>query len=171
MMAKNLKLTTLILTLITIGLILLTLFNIYKIRKQNEETSLLLTQVEEMAGESASAQAIRSSRNKASEEIERFESIALTEDKLVSTLESIESIGKALSLTTDIVSVEKEEVTSGNHYKVSLLVETEGEWSSSLQFLKALESIPNRVLVDEVHFEKEEDVWTSRIGISLYIFN
>lgn len=170
MTLKNTKLLISVLAFVAIALSCLVFLGMRKTRIQNEETSLLLISADEIAAESAALQSIRAARVTSKIEIEEFESLVLTDEKLVGAIESIENAGRRLGLSTDTVSVQNEVEDSSTHNKVNLMVETEGDWEPTMQFLKAVESQPYRVMIDEVHFQKEEGVWLSRIGLSLYIF-
>jgi hypothetical protein len=171
MIFKNSKISLILLSSVALVLVGLVVFDINNVRMKNEETSRLLLLADQASEEKAAVQGVRVARNNVTEEIAAFEDVALTDAKLVSTIETIESAGRRLGLATRIVSVEKSGEESGEPYqKVILLVETKGSWPGTHTFLKAMESLPNRADFDEMHLQKEGGVWNARIGISLYSF-
>lgn len=168
-MIKNSKIKAAVLALVAIALIVLVVIDIFNIKSKNEETSALLIVADESVKEKILVQSAREFMNNAKGEILAFEGFVLSDEDLVATIEKIENAGERLGLEANIASVEKMS-DGGKTSNVSFIVETEGGWNGTFAYLKALEALPNRVIFDEVHLRKEEGIWVSRIGISLYNF-
>lgn len=143
------------------------LLDIYNIRAKNKETSRLLNQADEAAEVGVLVQSIRLIQNNAREDLEAFEELALSDSKIVPLIESIEKAGQSLGVKTEIASVEK----TDEPQQLNLIIETEGSWAGTLSFLKAIESLPHRVMVKSVNVSKDESLWSATIALSLYLFN
>lgn len=169
------KNTRFILTLLSVfALILLGLYaaDLNNVRIRNAQTEALLAEMDSVAKDRALVQTARSIRNMAREDINLFESFVLTGETLVPTIEMIEKAGVSLGLATEIVSVENGKVDEpGEPALVNFVVETRGSWAGSMRFLKALESLPNRVVMNNVYFSKEANTWRSTYSFALYTFN
>lgn len=166
------KLLLIALSLVSTVLLTVLILAIYNIRVKNQEVSVLLNQADHTAKVAILAQSIRVTQKDAAEDIESFESFVLTDDKLVPIIESIEGAGRALNLDTSILSVGKvEDNESLELQMIRIVIETQGSWTSTFSFLNVIESLPNRVMIEESNFSKEETSWRSRIILRLYSFN
>ncbi len=168
---KKTRLTIWLLSFAALALLALGLLDLRKVRVKNREASSLSALVEEKSEEEAVVQSVKSVRQRAGAEVEAFENLTLTNDTLVPTIELIEKGGRSLGLSVEIASVEKAEGTTSEPSKVSIVIETKGSWAGTLSFLKAIESLPHRVIVDNTYFSKEGGLWRSSISVSLYSFN
>ena len=169
---KSSKVLLLILSLVALLLLAFLSLDVYNIRLKNKETSRLLNQVEQATMERTLFQAVRTLQETGTVEIEAFNNLILTDERLVPTFESIEKAGRALGLKTAITSVDKVDgANGGGPQQINLSIETEGTWAGSLAFLHAVESLPHRVIMNDVDFSKRGELWLSRINISLYSFN
>lgn len=163
---------TVLLSLAALSLIVLLGFDLYSIRSKNKEASRLLNLTEESSKGEVASQSIRIQREASKEEIEAFEAIALSEAGLVSVIESLESAGRTLGLVTEIISVTQEgEVPAGEPQKIRIVVEGIGGWGGAYSLLKAVESLPQRVIIEEASLTKDGTAWKSRIDFSLHSFN
>lgn len=139
---------------------------------KNKETSKLLNLADSTAESKLLVQNIRTVQNDAAEEIKSFDNIVLSDDKLVSFIENIENLSRARSLEISIASVDKvEDKKALEPHLVRIVMETQGSWSDNFAFLRAIESLPYRVMIESSNFAKEEDTWRLRITLILYVFN
>jgi hypothetical protein len=118
-------------------------------------------------------QSIRIQQSSISGELVIFDRLVLSDNNLVSLIESIENVGKALALDAHIVSVvgKKQDVKSTEPEKVTIVVEARGMWAPVFSFLHALESLPYRVMVSDTSLVKEGESWHLRITLLFYLFN
>ena len=160
-----------VLVLVILGLLGAVGTTLYRIREDGQESARLLGEVDSVAGERATAELIKDIRVDAEAEINYFESLALMDTGIVSVIESIEDAGRLLGLSTKTLSVEKVPESDGSKIqKVTLVVETKGTWSGVFSYLKALESLPQRVSISGIEMSKELDGWHSSITLSLFAF-
>lgn len=172
---NNSKLTLWALSVTSVILVVLLVLDIYHIRTQNEEVSRLLRAAEESAEAENLVQSIRSLQNSAEAELEDFDKAAVSDDDLVEAIEMIEKAGRTLGLQYEIVGVDKIEEGAP---RVRIALESEGSWPDTFSLLRAVESLPYRVLLEEAALFKGEGdpagggaSWLSRITLSLYLFN
>lgn len=172
MILRNSKVLLITLSLISLALLSVLILGVYNIRFKNKETSELLNLVDRASEVGIIIQSIRAAQNDAGPDLEAFDNMVLTSDKLVPLIESIEGAGQALGLETSILSVAKiEDKKSAEPPLVRIVMETTGPWAQTLSFLRAIESLPHRVLLDESNLSREEVGWRSRIILSLYSFD
>ncbi|KKW14411.1 MAG: hypothetical protein UY54_C0019G0016 [Parcubacteria group bacterium GW2011_GWA2_50_10b] len=172
MIARHTKLILAVLSLSAALLLVFMVLDIYNIRAQNEETSRLLNTADQAANQKVLSQSIRSFQNQAKNDIALLDNLILTEGRLVPVIEDIEQAGRSLGLQTKIISVDQPDNKGAEvSRQIKLVVETSGSWSGNYSFLKALESLPTRVVIDEARLSKEGSSWQSRITLSLYLFN
>ena len=115
----------------------------------------------------------------AAEDIAAFDSLTLSGDNLVPLIEDIEGAGQTLGLDTKIVSVGKiEDKKSVEPDIIRIVMETQGSWAPTLSFLRAIESLPHRVMIDESILSRDEigpagngASWRLKIVLSLYSFD
>lgn len=160
--------------LVAISLILLSvfIFGVYDIRTNNRETIELLSAADEASEMRTNAQFIRMMRNNLAGDIRAFEEIVLTSSKLVSLIETIESTGRALGLELEIVSVnEMQDRRARGPKTIRIELEAKGSWASASSFVRAMESLPHRVIMEEVNLSKEDTVWHLRMAISIFSFD
>ena len=172
MILKNSKLLLITLSLISIIFLVVLIWETYNIQTKNKGASELLNLADQTAEVSVLAQSIRMIQNNATEDTKAFDDMTLSNDNLVFLIESIEGIGQTLSLDTNILSVGKiEDKKSIEPDIVRIAMETQGAWSPTLSFLRAIESLPHRVMIDESSLSKNETGWRLKIILSLYSFN
>ena len=172
MILKNSKVLLVTLSLIALALLSILALGVYNIRFKNKETSELLNLADHAAETGILIQSIRAAQNNSGQDIEAFDNLALAGDKIVPLIESIEGAGRALGLDTSILSVGKiEDKKSADPPIVRIVMETQGAWAPTLSFLRAIESLPYRVMIDESSLSKEEVGWRSRVILSLYSFD
>jgi Tfp pilus assembly protein PilO len=162
----------LVLSLISVILITVFVLGVYSIRAKNEKISGLLNLADQVAEAKTLSQSIKAAQHTASEEIKAYNDLILSEYKLVPLIEDIEDSGRALGLDIDILSVGevKDSGTSGPQ-KIRMAIETRGSWARSFSFVYVIESLPHRVIVDEIILSKEGDGWHSKIALSFYLFD
>lgn len=163
----------------SVALLLLGLLTyvIYDIRASSRKTVALLQEADKITSEDLLFQSIRSVRGSIIEDLSNFDDIVLTEEKVVPLIERIEDAGRGLGLETTITSVSLLKV-EGNGVaqptdkpkRVKLIIETKGGQNSTLNFLSALESLPQRILIDESNLIQEEGGWRTRTALSVYAF-
>ncbi|MDO8569626.1 MAG: hypothetical protein Q7R89_02525 [bacterium] len=186
MIFKNSKLLLIILSFISIILLAVLIWETYNIQLKNKEASELLSLADQDAEAELLAQSIRMIQNNAATDIAAFDSLTLSDTNLVPLIESIEGAGQILGLDTNILSVEKiEDKKSVETDIVRIAIETRGSWAPTLSFLRAIESLPHRVMIDESNLSRDEigpasprqggagdgASWRLKIVLSLYSFN
>ena len=159
------------------------IFAIYSISAKNKGISELLAQVDRAAETEILVQSIRNLQNDTGEDVGAFNELLLSSDKLIGLIENIEGAGRALGIETKIVSVGEADDDSApsatapdekNEIKqetVQIIIEAEGSWSETLSFLRAMESLPYRIMIEESSMSKGEISWNSRIILSLEVFD
>ena len=161
-----------ILSLILVILVAVIVLGIYDMRAKNKETSRLLNLADEAAQIEVTAQSIRATQNDAGLDLETFDSLILSSDRLVTLIEDVEDVGRRLDLGIETLSVvEVNDSGSKGSRTVRIVMETDGSWSSTLSFIRAVENLPHRVLIDETSLTKKEDGWNLRMAFSLYLFD
>lgn len=172
MTANNSKLFLIMLSFISAILVTVLSLGFYSIQAKNKETSQLLNVVDNATEESILTRSIRAIRNNADKDLVAFDKFVFSGDKLVPLIEKIEEAGRALGLDTNILSVGKiEDKKSLEPNIVRITMETQGPWAPTLSFLRAMESLPYRVMIDESSFTREETVWRLKITLALYSFD
>jgi hypothetical protein len=169
---NNAKSLLIILSLISIALLGILGLGIYDMRAKNRETSELLNSAETAYEAGILSESIRSAQGQAGEDIRALDDLVLSDDKLVAMIESIEATGRALGLEPSILSVGKNEDKKGLEPDiVRIEMETDGPWAETLSFLQAIESLPQRVMIEESSFTREVDLWHLKIILLLYSFD
>jgi hypothetical protein len=166
------KFRLVILSLVVLIMLASLIIVFYRLSSESKEASRLLNLIGQTEKEIALIDSARLFRDSAQEEIAAFESLVLSENKLVSVIESIEGAGRALSLETEIVSVSKVgDAPEGEPQEIEITIESNGSWTGNFSFLKAIENLPYQVKVREASFLKAPETWRSHISISLSTFN
>lgn len=172
MIFNNSKVTLAILALVSAVLLTVLILGAYKVQLKNKEASELLNLANQAAEARILAQSIRTAQNDAAEDIAAFDRLALSSDKLVPLIESIEKAGRRLDLDTRIVSVGKmEDKKSVEPDIIRVVMETQGSWPRTLSFLHAIESLPHRVMMEETSLSRVGSGWRLRIVLALYSFD
>ncbi len=173
MMNKGLKTIHILLFLVLGALIGVLVFGIYDIKKKNAEVSRIVNETDLKSQNEKIIESIKTLRENNTADLLAFEAIVFTNDQLVPLIESIEGVGRALGLVTKIVSVsELDDKKTSEPKLIKISIETtKGSWSSTLAFLKAMENLPHRVLIDETALSKEGTDWRLRMTVSLHAFN
>lgn len=172
MIFRNAKLILVPLLLLLATVVTVVATAIYEIEIKNQKASQLQIEADNLAESQDLSRAIHLTQKSASEDLADFQNLLLSSDKLVSLIEEIEKTGRALGLETEIVSVGQadggKDAQSGT---VTIAVETQGSWAPTLAFVRALESLPYRIMINESNLSKTNDSWHLRITLSLYLFN
>ena len=176
---NNSKLLLAILSLISIMLLTVLILGTYNIQLKNKAASKLLNLADEAAEAKILSQSVRMIQKNAAEDIAAFDSLTLSGDNLVPLIEDIEGAGQTLGLDTKIVSVGKiEDKKSVEPDIIRIVMETQGSWAPTLSFLRAIESLPHRVMIDESILSRDEigpagngASWRLKIVLSLYSFD
>jgi Tfp pilus assembly protein PilO len=171
MNSLNSKTSLILLTLLTALLASFFVLEFYRVKSENEETSRLLSEVNQAADQREATQSIRLLKKTAAQDVSAFEALTLSPSRLVEVIESIEEAGRSLSLETTIASVDKPEANgSTTPQSIDIVVETSGSWAGTNRFLKAIESLPTRVTIQEARLSKQGSAWDSQIKLSFYSF-
>ena len=173
-MKNNGSKPVLILLVVVLAILLAALvFGLYDIKTKNIEISRVINEVDQAAETEGLIQSIKEIQNSASEDLEIFETIVFTSDKLVPLIEAIEEAGNKLGLETKIASVsEIEDKKSDEPKLIRMVIETSGgSWAATLSFLRAVENLPHRVMVEETNLSKEGESWRLRMTISIHAFD
>ncbi|MEX2013479.1 MAG: hypothetical protein WD897_01000 [Parcubacteria group bacterium] len=172
MIFKNSKLLLITLSFISVILLTILILGAYNIQLKNKEASELLNLADESAEARTLAQSIRTTQENAVEDLTAFDSLVLSGDRLVPLIDNIERAGRTFGLDTNIVSVAKiEDKESIEPDMIQVVMETQGSWAPTLSFLRAIESLPHRVMIEESSLSRVEVGWRSRIVLSLYSFD
>ncbi len=172
MIPRNSKVVLLLSSVMVLGLTLLFSFGLYRIASQHRKAN-------ELAGPSlgemtrqTSFQSLRAIQNISRGDVAILEKAVVSQDKTVAVLESLERAGRSLGTEVKITSVERVEslgtpATGG--LKVDL--DSRGTWSKNFALLRAVESLPYRVIFKEVSLVKEGSSWVLGLSILLPTFN
>lgn len=172
MIFRNSKSIPIILALISVACLAVLVWEFYNIWLQNKNASELISLADHDAQMERLSQSIRVMQSSAAEDLQMFNNLVLSDDKLVTFIENIEDTGKTFDLDTNIVSVEKiEDKKAVEPNIIRIVMETKGAWSSSVSFLRAIESLPYRVNIDELNLSKNENNWHSKLVLSFYSFD
>lgn len=155
------------LALTALGLMALLVFSFYQIFSMNRETARLMALAETTEKEKELAKTISNLRENANADIAAFESLGLSTEKLVPTIESIEAAGRALGLDTEITSVKREGKEGSALQVIKISLDSSGPWKGNFSLLKALENLPQRVIVESARLSQTESAWRSEIVLSL----
>lgn len=172
MTKKSSKPILILLLIIFAALIAVLVFGILDIRTKNTEISRIVNEADQAAENERLIQSIKELQSEAAENLEAFGEAVFMDDKLVPLIETIEGLGRSLGLETRIASVsEVEDKKSAEPKIIKITIEaTDGSWSSVFSFLRAIENLPHRVMVEDAGLSKEGDDWRLRLAISLYSF-
>jgi hypothetical protein len=165
---KNSRTLLIVSSIIVLSLCGLLSFNIYRVYSQNRATSLLLEEANQNATEDNLVSSVKKLKMGAAEEIEAFEKLVFTSDKIIEAIEELEFLGRSLNVKVEVTHVEEVEKipeTEGKGLRVAL--NADGSWSGLFTWLKALESLPYRVMFDQVNFTKTELGW--RVTVVMFI--
>ena len=171
------KLIVILLSTTTVLFALIFVYAMYDIEKKNKQTSALLVTAQERAGQELLIQAIRITQNSAKGEISSLDDLVLRERELVTLIEDLEGLGKRLGLEVRTLSVSAGEqpssggAVSGEPRRVGLSIEAVGSWDGAVNFLKAIETLPQRVMISETNLAKRSDDWYVKADFALYIFD
>ena len=172
MILKNSKPFLFIVLSISIGLLVILIMEIYSIKIKDQEASELINLANQDTKVEILAKSIRTIQNNPTDHISTFDALTLSNEKLVPFIESLEEAGQIFDLETDVVSVEK----LGGKKAVEpdiirIVMETRGAWTPTFSFIRAVESLPHRVMIDELNLSKDENYWRLKIVLSFYSFN
>lgn len=147
---KNLATKTflVLLGLSSLALIGTIVYGVYFINNKSIETARTVSLVEEGGKNSILVQSINSANNNSDNELAQLEELALSQEKLVSFIETLEGLAESMNIDIKIVSVNIEAGKGvDNPDKIHFNIETNGSWSTSMQFLKAIEHLPFRTMI------------------------
>ncbi|MBI2086748.1 MAG: hypothetical protein HYT69_01075 [Candidatus Zambryskibacteria bacterium] len=171
---NNSKILLFALSLVSIILLGVLYLGAYGIWTKNKETSKMLALADEVEREAILTQSIRMTKNTAATELEQLDNLVISDSKLASLIEKIEQAGSSFGLNISILSVGKVEDKKAKPVEphlVRIVMETAGPWAPTLAFLRAIETLPYRVMIEESSIYREEIFWRSKIILSLNSFN
>lgn len=178
MIFNNSRILVVVLSFLSLVLLAVLAFGAYHIETKNRESNMLLAQAKQTIEERILSQSIRMTQNAAAKDLDNFEKITLSSDKTVSLIENIEAAGRNLGLETEIASVDKVEgKQASDPAMIRIIIKTEGSWNPTLSFLRAMESLPYRVLIDEYTITAlvantiSDKRWKSQVTLALHIFD
>lgn len=172
MITKNSKLFLITLSLIFLVFLAVAIFGFFDIKAKNKKISELLNEADRVSETGDLAQSIRTIQMNAEKDLVTLDKLVLTNNKLVPLIESIEEAGQELGLETKIISVGKvEDKKSLGPSTIRITLETQGPWAPTLSFLRAIENLPLRVIIDESSFSKVDVYWRLRITLALHSFD
>ncbi len=168
---KTLLTTFSILSVFLLGVLV---FGIMQIRSQSQESSVLVNAADKTEGRDTLTQSIRSIQGSSMADVNKLNSLVLTEAKLVPFISFLENLGKSLDLdiTTSSVSADKADDAKNSikPTKVHVTIETDGSWASSAAFIKALENLPSHDTIDSTTLTHNDKSWHTSTSITLYSF-
>lgn len=155
------------LCLLTLVLLAVLVYGLYKIRVQSEEVVSLESQAESLGQMDNVAQSVRSIKNSSGTDLAGLDNLIVSQKKVVSFIEMIESLGGSMGLETHTLSVNTDETT------VRIALETDGPWARSMGFIRALENLPYKITLDETTMASnlESEEWHTNITIILPFFD
>ena len=173
---KTLLILPSLLTLVLLGTFV---YEISYIKAKNQNTAVLQGQILALSESDNQVQVLHSIQKTYSTELAALEKIALTKDNLVTFLELAERTGKNLGLETKITAVNLDQGTKTSKSKnsnkndtVHIQIESDGLWANSLVFVRALESLPYQVHIDNLTLTlRESKLWHLSATLTLYSFN
>src|SRR3989338_8481444 len=155
MKAQNSKLRLILTSFAAALMAALLVLDFYHIRSKNAETLRLVELANAKESEEILAKSIKEIQNNSRAELSAFEQIVLSDSEIVPIIENIEKAGRALGLITEITSVEKiNDADPALPQRIRIIVESDGSWRGIFALLKAIESLPNRVLLEETTLAK-----------------
>lgn len=168
---NNTQIRLSILSFAALALSALLVFDYLNIRAESREIARLESLSGETEQREAAARALRALQTSAGGEIEAFENLTLSNESLVPFIESIEEMGRALDLDIKIASVEKKDEGEGGTQRIRMVIQAEGGWRGIFTLLKAVESLPYRVMIENVSQTQSDFAWSETITLSLHSFN
>lgn len=171
MSSKSAKSAIGIFSIIFLILLASIVFGLYDVSMKNKEASRLLSEAKLATERGEIVQSLKILRGDIAEDINTFDSLVFTADKLVSLIETIEDTGRRFGLETDIVSVDSVEGGVSEPDTISIVVEARGPWEEVFSFLITLESLPHYIVVREVRLSEDGGNWFLKTAFSLYAFN
>ncbi|MEX2013732.1 MAG: hypothetical protein WD896_00050 [Parcubacteria group bacterium] len=172
MIKDSSKLLLTMLSLFALVLLAVLVLGVYDIQRKNKEASALLHLADKATRTRVLAQSIEAAQENASGDLAAFDSLTLSSDKLVPLIDSIEAAGRMLNLDTDIVSVDRTEGKGSSEPDIiHIVIEAQGPWAQALSFLRAIESLPHRVVIEGSNLARAEVGWRLRVALSLYSFD
>ncbi len=157
--------------IVAITLLATLIFVVYSIRSKNRQASELLNTADRIAEATVLADSIDNIKAEAGSDLEALEDLTLSSDKLIVFIESIEDVGRQLKLDMNISSVERVEDKKATEPSVfRMVLDARGSWLSTFAFLRALENLPYRVMVDEINLSRVEIGWQAKVILSIHSF-
>jgi len=155
------------LSLLSLVLLAVLIFGLYKIRLQSEESVSLEGRAASLGQMDNVAQSVRSIKNSSGVDLSKLDDLIVSQKKVVSFIEMIENLGGSMNLLTHTLSVNTDETM------VRIALETDGSWTRSMNFIQALESLPYKVTLDEttMSYNAESKEWHTNIVIILPFFD
>ncbi len=148
-------------------LLIVLIYGLYKIRTQSEQVVNLESRAVSLGQMDNVAQSVRFIKNSSGRDLSSLDGLIISQKKVVSFIEMIERLGGNMGLETHTLSVNTDEAT------VRIALETDGSWARSMDFIRALENLPYKVVLDETttasNFESEG--WHTNITMILPIFD
>ena len=146
-------------------------WGIYHIRTLTQKSSELLNSANQVAQENSEAKTIRTLKESVGGEGAALQVVALTESGVVRVIESVESVGRALGLETEIISVDKSaEKTTAPLQKIRLSLNSVGSWGNNFSFLNAVENLPHKIVIERAAFSKNEPDWRLQLTMVISTF-
>lgn len=105
-------------------------------------------------------------------ETEVLHAAAITRPGLATLVELLESTGKDMGLSVTIVSVKNESDKDpvNKPHNVRITIETRGGWSGSLAFVRLLQSLPHKTMIESTSLSRQEGGWKSSSVIKIVAF-
>lgn len=164
------KLSLTVLSLAALFLAGLLVLDWRNIKSKNIETAELLSAAGATTQAENEAESIRVFQREAKDDIASLEALTLNSQRLVGLIESIEEAGRTLNLDLEIASVEKKEGEGQAPELLRIAVNAKGSWGSAYALLKAVESLPHRVMIESVGLVKSGNAWEETLVFSLHSF-
>lgn len=172
MITKRSRIFVATLSLVSLVLLSALVFGIYDIKTKNKKISLLLSEADRTSETGKLAQSIKTIKTNAGEDLTTFDEIVFTNEKLVPLIENIESTGRSFKLETKIVSVGKiEDKNAVEPDLIRIVLETQGAWAETFVFLRAIESLPQRVMIDDSSLSEVDVNWRLRMTLAIHSFD
>lgn len=95
---------------------------------------------------------------------EKFNSIFLDKDEIISFIENLETLGKKIGLSLEFDSVD---TNTEKGQKPHFRFHTEGNFDKLFQFLLLIENYPYQIVFQELRFTKTTELWRADFDIIL----
>jgi hypothetical protein len=125
-------------------------YEFYAIHTEKLASAELESRIQGERATSATLESLRAIQVNNTAELDKIDSIVIARENPVPFLDIIEKTAKRFNLELRVGSVTVTEGKGSRDDTLSVMLETEGSWKQTIAFVHAIESLPYRVLVDDM---------------------